>query len=168
SDPRVTSPVPTTSGPRIPLTQRRPAAHPRPSAPWLARELRCSRPTTSHRRETMQAATLLDPLHQFEVNDEHDVIGPPLVREQLEDLPGQPRGGGCGDPERALMRAMLLDAVLCLIGQSAPAVDRPRLAAEARAWIVSRSREWIYAFERVCEALHFDADYLRRRLLQLA
>ena len=116
----------------------------------------------------MQAATLLDPLHQFEVNDEHDVIGPPLVREQLEDLLGQPRRGGCGDPERALMRAMLLDAVLCLIGQSAPAVERPRLAAEARAWIVSRSREWIYAFERVCEALDFDAAYLRRRLLQLA
>src|SRR5262249_40790980 len=82
-----------------------------------------------------------------------------------EDLLGQPRRGGCGDPERALMRAMLLDAVLCLIGQSAPAVDRPRLAAEARAWIVSRSREWIYAFERVCQALDFDAGYLRPRLL---
>ena len=113
-------------------------------------------------------AALLDPTVQAEFNDGHDVIGTPLVREQLEGLLGSPRRNGLGDPERALMRALLLDAVLCLIGQSAPATDRPRLAADARAWITSRSRTWIFAFESVCEALDFDAAYLRRRLFALA
>jgi len=114
------------------------------------------------------AAALLDPVAQLELNDDHDVIGTPLVREQLEVLLGAPRRNGMGDPERALMRAMLLDAVLCLIGQSAPAKDRPRLTSDARAWITSRSRAWIFAFENVCEALEFNASYLRRRLFALA
>jgi hypothetical protein len=114
-------------------------------------------------------AALLDPISHFEPTDDHDaVIGPPLVREQLEDLLGNPRRNGLGEPERALMRALLLDAVLCLIGQSAPATERPRLAAEACSWFTSRSREWIFSFENVCEALGFDAEYLRRRLFALS
>ena len=113
-------------------------------------------------------AAVLDPIRQFELNADHDVIGPPMVREQLEAVLGAPRRNGLGDPERALMRAVLLDAVLCLVGQSAPAKDRPRLAADARVWVTSRSREWVFAFENVCDALDFDAVYIRRRLFALS
>jgi hypothetical protein len=101
------------------------------------------------------------------VNDDDPIIAP-LVREQLEPLLGGQRDNGAGAPERALMRAMLQDAVLCLLGEAAPANDRSRLAEEARLWIRSRSREWIFSFESVCDALGINPDYARRELLRMA
>ena len=92
----------------------------------------------------------------------------PFVREQLEDLIGGTRNCGVGVPERALMQAMLQDAVLCLMRQAAPANERPQLYAEARAWVESHSRAWVFSFESVCDALGINADYARRRLLSLA
>lgn len=91
----------------------------------------------------------------------------PFVREQLEDLIGGARGG-VGGPERSLMQAMLQDAVLCLMRQAAPANERPQLYAEARAWVESHSRAWVFSFESVCDALGINADYARRRLLAIA
>jgi len=99
---------------------------------------------------------------------EDDPIIAPLMREQLEELIGGRRDGGAGSQERALMRAMLQDAVLCLFGEAAPAKDKGRLVAEARFWIESRSHEWIFAFECVCEGLGIDPSYARTKLLQLA
>lgn len=99
--------------------------------------------------------------------DDSPIVSP-LVREQLQDLIGGVRGEAAGAPERALMQAMLQDAVLCLLHEAAPMSERTQLAAEARAWVESRSRAWVFAFERVCEALGMNADYLRRRLLELA
>ncbi|MEO8603331.1 MAG: hypothetical protein ABI629_12215 [bacterium] len=99
---------------------------------------------------------------------EDDPIIAPLMREQLEELIGGRRDGGAGAQERALMRAMLQDAVLCLFGEAAPAKDRVRLASEARFWIESRSHEWIFAFECVCEALSIDPGYARTKLMALA
>lgn len=99
--------------------------------------------------------------------DDSPIVSP-LVREQLQDLVGGMRGGAAGAPERALMQAMLQDAVLCLLHEAAPMSERPQLAAEARAWIQSRSRDWVFAFESVCEALGIEPDYARRRLLALA
>lgn len=91
----------------------------------------------------------------------------PFVREQLEDLVGGMRGN-LGGPERALMQAMLQDAVLCLMRQAAPANERPQLHADARAWVESHSRAWVFSFESVCDALGIDSDYARRRLLAIA
>jgi hypothetical protein len=101
------------------------------------------------------------------INDDDPIIAP-LVREQLDPLLGGERDNGVGAPERALMRAMLQDAVLCLLGEAAPANDRVRLADEARCWIRSRSRAWVFSFECVCEALGIDPDYARRELLRMA
>jgi hypothetical protein len=99
---------------------------------------------------------------------EGDPIIAPLVREQLEALVGGPRDGGIGGPERALMRALLQDAVLCLMGQAAPAKERARLAEDARYWIRSRSRDWVFSFANVCEVLGIDADGARRKLLAMS
>jgi hypothetical protein len=98
---------------------------------------------------------------------EGDPIIAPLVREQLEALVGGPRDGGAGGPERALMRALLQDAVLCLVGQAAPAKERARLAEDARYWIRSRSREWVFSFANVCEVLGIDPDSARNKLLEM-
>lgn len=115
----------------------------------------------------MQHATI-DHLVKDQGVVEDDPIIAPLLREQLEPMMGGRRDAGVGGAERALMRAMLQDAVLCLIGEAAPAKERTRLATEARYWVTSRSRAWVFAFERVCDALEIDPDYARRQLLQLA
>ena len=99
---------------------------------------------------------------------EDDPIIAPLVREQLDELVGGTRDGGVGGPERALMRALLQDAVLCLVGEAAPAKERARLADDARYWVRSRSREWVFAFANVCDVLGIDADSARRKLLEMA
>jgi hypothetical protein len=99
---------------------------------------------------------------------EDDPIIAPLVREQLDELIGGQRDAGVGRPERALMRAMLQDAILCLIGEAAPAKDRAHLASDARYWIESHSLAWVFSFENVCEVLGINADYARRHLLRLA
>ena len=99
---------------------------------------------------------------------EDDPIIAPLVREQLDALIGGVRDGGVGGPERALMRAILQDAILCLVGEAAPAKERVRLAEEARCWVRSRSRAWVFAFDSVCDVLGIDADTARRKLLEMS
>ncbi len=68
--------------------------------------------------------------------------------------------------ERALMRAVLEDAVHCLAGEIGPVRERPQLAAEARAWVVGVDRQWPFSFENVCDTLGFDTDRMRSRLLR--
>lgn len=99
---------------------------------------------------------------------EDDPIIAPLVREQLDALIGGVRDGGVGGPERAMMRAILQDAILCLVGEAAPAKERVRLAEEARCWVRSRSRAWVFAFDSVCDVLGIDADTARRKLLEMS
>jgi hypothetical protein len=99
---------------------------------------------------------------------EDDPIIAPLMREQLDALVGGVRDGGVGGPERALMRAIMQDAILCLVGEAAPAKERMRLAEEARCWVRSRSRAWVFAFDSVCEVLGIDPDTARRKLLEMS
>jgi hypothetical protein len=115
----------------------------------------------------MQHATIDRLMNDPGSSDDSPLIAP-FVREQLEDLLGGGASDVAGAPERALMHAMLQDAVMCLIGEAAPASDRDRLAADARYWVESRSREWVFAFESVCDALGIDAEWARRKLLALA
>ena len=112
----------------------------------------------------MQHATTIDHfVNDTSTNDDDPVIAP-LLREQLVPMMGGRRDNGIGGPERALMRAMLQDAVLCLIGEAAPAKERPRLAADARYWVESHSREWVFSFESVCEALEIGRASCRERV----
>jgi len=68
--------------------------------------------------------------------------------------------------ERALLRAVLEDAIRCMAGEIGPVRERPVLAAEARAWVGDADRRWPMSFENVCEALGFEPAALRARLLQ--
>lgn len=84
----------------------------------------------------------------------------------------QPGGGTAyarrTDPERALLRAVLLDAIRCMCGEGSPISHRARLEEEARRWAQSRSDSSPFSFENVCAWLGFPADRLRASLLQLA
>ena len=73
-------------------------------------------------------------------------------------------GGG----ERALMRAVLEDAIRCLGGAGGPMRLRPSLAAEARRWVSDRDRQWPYSFENICDSLGLDAEHVRARLINRA
>ena len=73
-------------------------------------------------------------------------------------------GRSDGTAERALMRAVLGDAVLCLLYGDRNA-KRAALAREARRWIQSPDRQWPFSFENVCAALGIESTWFRRRLL---
>jgi len=75
---------------------------------------------------------------------------------------------GPGAGERALMRAVLEDAIRCLSGQIGAARERAQLAVEARAWVDASDARWPFSFENVCDALHLSSDQLRGRLLRSA
>ena len=68
--------------------------------------------------------------------------------------------------ERALMRAVLADAVDCMAGTVGSPHKRLQLAAAARAWVADQDRCWPFSFENICDTLGFSADTLRTRILQ--
>ncbi len=68
--------------------------------------------------------------------------------------------------ERALMRAVLEDALRCVTGDVGPARDRAERAAEARAWLEDRDITWPFSFENICDALGLCAERLRSRVLR--
>jgi hypothetical protein len=68
--------------------------------------------------------------------------------------------------ERALMRAVLEDAIRCLSGEIGPVRERPQLAAEARTWLEAGDTRWPYSFRNVCDHLGFDTERLRDRVLR--
>ena len=68
--------------------------------------------------------------------------------------------------ERALMRAVLEDAIRCLSGEIGPVRERPQLAAEARSWLQASDTRWPYSFQNLCDQLGFDTERLRSRVLR--
>jgi hypothetical protein len=86
------------------------------------------------------------------------------MAEQSEKATMTEAGPAAG--ERALMRAVLEDAVRCIAGEIGPVRERPQLAAEARAWIADPDTRWAFSFHNVCDHLGFDAGQLRGRLLR--
>jgi hypothetical protein len=71
-----------------------------------------------------------------------------------------------GRGERALMCAVLEDAIRCLMGQGYPGHSRGLLAARARAWVAARDHRWPFSFECICDALGIEPSALRRHLLR--
>jgi hypothetical protein len=85
-------------------------------------------------------------------------------------LPAQVAAGVRWDADtsgpRALMLAVLEDAVRCIEdGRRQPRFGARRLAAEAEAWVRCDRADWPFSFLNVCEALGFDVEAMRSRLL---
>lgn len=68
---------------------------------------------------------------------------------------------------RALMWAMLEDAIVCIQQQAlTPSRRRQRLAREAEQWICADNPTWVFSFLNVCAALGLEPEYLRTKLTQ--
>lgn len=73
------------------------------------------------------------------------------------------------DGERALMLAVLRDAVECYQKFALSRDPRGRFEfEEARRWIESTEREWPYSFENICDVLDIDPVYMREGLVRFA
>jgi hypothetical protein len=84
----------------------------------------------------------------------------------VEIDPERQSAAGVAAGERALMRAVLEDAVRSLAGDSGPARTRIERAAEARAWFEEAGSRWPFAFENLCDSLGLCAEQLRVRVLR--
>ena len=75
------------------------------------------------------------------------------------------RSRGRFEGERRLLLALLEDAIQIYCKQTIPGGRRNRrLLRETEHRIHSADRQWVFSFERVCEALDLDPHYLRRGL----
>jgi hypothetical protein len=71
------------------------------------------------------------------------------------------------DPERALMFAILQDAVVCFQDCAGAQEKRKRrLFLDAEEWIMSDDHHYLFSFENVCASLALNASYLRRGLVR--
>ncbi len=71
------------------------------------------------------------------------------------------------DPERVLMLAVLQDAVVCFQENvTAKCKRKQTMHLEAEEWILNDDRSYLFSFENVCEALGYDANYMRNGLLR--
>ena len=71
------------------------------------------------------------------------------------------------DGERGLLRALLMEAVRCALGEAGGRqAKRAQLAAEARRWITRANVGEPFAFENVCAWLGLPAHRLRRFVLE--
>src|SRR2546426_428977 len=72
------------------------------------------------------------------------------------------REGGL-ERERLLMLAVLEDAVDCYQKYAHSRDPRGRqMYDEAREWVTSTDRIWLFAFENICDTLEINAEYMRR------
>jgi hypothetical protein len=74
------------------------------------------------------------------------------------------REGGL-ERERLLMLAVLEDAIDCYQKYSHSRDPRGRqMFDEAREWVTSCDRTWLFSFENICDTLEISAEYVRRGL----
>jgi hypothetical protein len=74
------------------------------------------------------------------------------------------REGGL-ERERLLMLAVLEDAVDCYQKYAHSRDPRGRqIFDEAREWVTSGDRAWLFSFENICDTLEISAEYVRRGL----
>ncbi len=90
------------------------------------------------------------------------------ITETLQGIGTEPRSAHPDSGPRALMRAILQDAIFCVQGNAAdvPPPHRNRVAAQARRWILSRDTTWIFSFESICHVLDIEPDCVRRYLFR--
>jgi hypothetical protein len=88
---------------------------------------------------------------------------------EIEREACEPTSRRRAEAERGLLRAMLTDAVRCLLGEvGGPPEKRERLAIEAREWFAAENDFAPYSFENVCAWLGLPASRFRTFLLEQA
>jgi hypothetical protein len=87
------------------------------------------------------------------------LFSPDLV---LPDQLAAPRRDSLVSGERALMLAVLEDAIRCL---EAPAGRGEREARHARRWVTANPSAWPFSFVNICETLGIEPARLRAALL---
>ncbi len=76
------------------------------------------------------------------------------------------REGYAHGPERALMLALLFDAVqLLLAGRTLNRTTDTLAFREAQSWLMSDDHDYVFSFRNVCEALGINSAYLRLGIL---
>lgn len=76
------------------------------------------------------------------------------------------RQGYADGPERALLVALLFDAVQAYLNYfKSEQIPKRQRDTEALNWINSFDRSYVFSFENVCEALGIDSSYLRYGLV---
>src|SRR6187397_2447950 len=85
-----------------------------------------------------------------------DLLGPDVI------LPQQffdgPRGDSDFSPEKALMLAVLEDAIRCFQEYFRTTRARPRmLSRQAERWIRTRDWNWPFSFNNVCDSIGIDS-----------
>jgi hypothetical protein len=69
------------------------------------------------------------------------------------------------DPEKMLMFAVLEDAIECFQKFSAAQSMRGRARfQEAEDWLFHETSDWLFSFEKICEVLNLNPDYIRAGL----
>lgn len=95
-------------------------------------------------------------------DDHHSILEPDAILASQFSTPQTT----LPEPERALMVAVLEDAVRCFLNHYRATDPKPRaLYEDTRKWLMSSERSGLYAFENVCDVLGIEPGYLRRQLL---
>jgi hypothetical protein len=68
-------------------------------------------------------------------------------------------------PEKALLMAILQDAIDCYRKHIGARAGGKRMLDEAERWIMNDEDDWIFSFSSVCDLLDLDPRFIRRRLL---
>ena len=87
----------------------------------------------------------------------------------ISDEFGSEQKGYAHGPERALMLAMLFDAIQAYICY-AQLPEHKKVRSQYREsynWVHEQSKEYIFSFNNICEALGINVDYIRLGLLNL-
>jgi hypothetical protein len=71
------------------------------------------------------------------------------------------------EPESRLMLVVLQDALRCLDKYALTRNSNGKtLFQETEAWVFATNEDWVFSFNNVCEALGFNPEYVRKRVMQ--
>jgi len=68
---------------------------------------------------------------------------------------------GLGGGERKLMAALLSDGVEAYLSQAVAIAEGRREKSDAREWVETIDKSYVFSFDNVCECLGINPDYLR-------
>lgn len=121
---------------------------------------RMAKQTTPHNR-SVPYRTL--PLFLYDLSSASRLLPPAAVLP--EQFHGSPGDSGTAEREKALMRAVLEDAIKCVQKPAGHNTrEHQRLAREAMQWLLADDQHWPFSFVNICAVLGLEAGYVRQGL----